>query len=108
MATIMPEKDILKSIDSVAANFARSKEEEATLVHGSYNSSLAKDVLRTHGVVAYEDYVAAIQAASDTEYHGLPKRMVKMQARAKVFERRCEQLKDLAKYVSSNVVRYHS
>ena len=92
MAAIMPEKGSLESIGSVAANFARSEEEEinAMFVHYSHDSTLAQDILRSHGMVAHKDYIAAMKAASDAENCRQLKKMAKKKARAEAFEHRRE------------------
>ncbi|MCJ1228345.1 hypothetical protein MMC12_005006 [Toensbergia leucococca] len=109
MAAIMPEKDCLTSIGSVAANFSRTSENESRdeFVRWSNSSSLDEQILQNHGVVAYEEYLAEVQALHDEEEHYETRRLARKQARAAAVKKFRQQIRTIASRLVDKIARLH-
>ncbi|MCJ1242963.1 hypothetical protein MMC30_000159 [Trapelia coarctata] len=83
MAATMPSCETLSSIGSVAANWARTDDEEAEYEFAKYSCSdpLAESILATQGIVAYEEYIAEVQARKAADRDEAERQRAKREAR---------------------------
>lgn len=69
LSAIFPTNDSLTNIGSVATNWSRSTSSEEAEEHFRFanSSTLAENILATHGIPAYEKYLAEMQACNEAD-----------------------------------------
>ncbi|KAI4260445.1 MAG: hypothetical protein LQ352_000307 [Teloschistes flavicans] len=76
MAPTLPDKSSLESIGSVAANFARTDEEEeqAEYVRFAYGSTKSEFLLQVFGQAVHDDFIAVLKAENERAVAEMGKR----------------------------------
>ncbi|KAL8717373.1 MAG: hypothetical protein Q9225_005377 [Loekoesia sp. 1 TL-2023] len=79
MSPTVPYQSSLESIGSVAANFARTKEDEqqAEYLRFAYESPESEHLLRTYGQAVHDDYLAQMRVNHDRAQAEEAKRLEK-------------------------------
>ncbi|MCJ1380359.1 hypothetical protein MMC17_003462 [Xylographa soralifera] len=93
MAAIIPSLDSLESIGSASANWSRKSDDTEEFLRYSNTCPLAENILATQGVVAYEAYLAEIQARKTADRIEAEKRHEKKLARRAAMKHFLEKLK---------------
>ncbi|MCJ1397024.1 hypothetical protein MMC11_000216 [Xylographa trunciseda] len=93
MAAIMPSLSSIESIGSASANWSRTSNDSEEFVRYSNTCPLAENILATQGFVAYEAYLAEIQARRIADRIEAEKRYEKKLARRAAMKHYLEKLK---------------
>ncbi|MCJ1437527.1 hypothetical protein MMC27_006914 [Xylographa pallens] len=96
MAAIIPSLGSLESIGSASANWSRRSDDTEEFLRYSNTCPLAENILATQGVVAYEAYLAEIQARKTADRIEAEKRHERKLARRAAMKHYLERLKKFA------------
>ncbi|MCJ1393832.1 hypothetical protein MMC18_006708 [Xylographa bjoerkii] len=96
MAAIIPSLSSLESIGSASANWSRKSDDTEEFLRYSNTCPLAENILATQGLVAYEAYLAEIQARKTADRIEAEKRHDKKLARRAAIKYYTAKLKKFA------------
>ncbi|MCJ1289686.1 hypothetical protein MMC34_001219 [Xylographa carneopallida] len=94
MAAIIPSLGSLESIGSASANWSRRSDDTEEFLRYSNTCPLAENILATQGVVAYEAYLAEIQARKTADRIEAEKSRERKRARRAAVKRYLGKLKN--------------
>ncbi|KAL9597990.1 MAG: hypothetical protein Q9179_004081 [Wetmoreana sp. 5 TL-2023] len=94
MAPIVPGHSGLESIRSVAANFARTDEDDnyAEYVRIAYGSSKSEHLLQLYGQAVHDKYIVQIKAEHENAQAKKWKRQTRRESRRRRRRERCRRL----------------